>query len=136
MDDTFYGVHVVDEFVVVPLAPDTPFMVGIAEKPPAGTLFDVRAPFLRGVPLLPELYKYVALGIEPASEGSIRVVPEGEVAAVGTLELRYCVGVSALDKDALVQLGLRMSMATNDLGLEAQRAFGGVLIKGDAAAQS
>lgn len=131
LDDTFYGVHIADDFVVVPLTPDTPFMVGVAEAPDAGTLFDVRVPYIRQVPLTPELYRYAALGIESPREGYIRVVPDAG-GGFGTLELRYCVAVNAFEKNALVQLGLRMSKMTDDLGSRAQQDFGGVLVKGAA----
>lgn len=129
LDDTFYGVRMSNEFVIVPLPPDTPFMVGAFRAPDAGSLFDVRAPFLHRVPLGPAVYEFAGRNDSVDAEGHVRVVPDRSDRGIGHLELRYCIGSTLMNQQSLAQLGLRMSKVADRVGRQAQQHFGGVLIK-------
>ena len=128
LDEAFHGVHLADGFVVVPLHPDTPFMVTAVDSVDAGRLLDVRAPFVDRVPLSPALDQYIAQN-DVVAEGHLHVVPDLADATVGRLEVRYRIAVNLMDQQSLVQLGLRLSMSTSGIGPYIQQRFGGVVVK-------
>jgi Protein of unknown function (DUF2510) len=129
LDEAYYGVHISEGYVVVPLSPDTPFMVTAVDTPIAGRLLCVRVPFIDKVPLSPAMYKSLAVN-DVAGEGHLHVVPNSADSSIGKIEIRYRIAAALIDQDGLVQLGLRLSMATNTIGPFLQDTFGGVLIRG------
>ena len=118
LDDSFYGVKSHPNFVLLPLAPDTPVTVRAVKADLAGKLFDIRAPFLDRVPLSAALLTSIAENSDFLPEGYVRVVPSPTNAGVGHLEVRYMIAVLLVTKDAaeghsLAQYCLRMSRGGN-----------------------
>ena len=129
LDDTFHGVRFSGTFVLVPLPPDTPFMVGAYDAPVSGRLLDIRSPVLRGVNRTSRLSELISENDGLADEGYVRVLPRASEVHVADLEIRYTIAANTMNRDSLVQLGLRMSLAADRIGRMLQPEFGGSLVK-------
>lgn len=127
LDEIFHGVKICGQFVMVPLAPDPPFLARLHDAPlPTGRQFEVRVPILTQV-----LDRSGALAAaeqvqDQIYDGHLRCI---EVAGETQVEVRYRIEAAAYDQHRLSQLGLRMSMAAKRIGPLLQDIVQGQLVR-------
>lgn len=126
LDEAFEDVRINSVgHVVVHLADDPPFMLGVEDAGVHGVIADLHVPFLTGVRETTALFQIVAMNQDLAPLGHVRTVPESESGETCLLELRYRFMVAGVTQNDIVQLGLRLSMIAKTTRVLLQPACGG-----------